>query len=123
MRIFPVFLLAALVAGAGMAASTSESFPPTHRQADVLKPAHGSISLTLHSFVLDRAGNIIAAVSPRTAASPVPAPSGSEPRGWIQLYSPEKQLLREIPVSFAPTALALTPDGHILAAGDGQLCK
>ncbi|MEZ0275369.1 MAG: hypothetical protein ACAH88_10730, partial [Roseimicrobium sp.] len=116
-------MFAALVAGAGTAAPTGASFDPTHRQADVLKPAHGSVSLTLQTFVLDGEGNIIAAVSPRSASSRAVASPSSEPRGWLQVYSPKKELLREIPLTFAPSALALAPDGHYLIAGEGQLCK
>jgi hypothetical protein len=123
MRYLAVSLLSALIAGAGTAAPTGASFEPTHRQADVLKPAHGSVSLTLQTFVLDADGNITAAVSPRSIPSLTAASSMTGPRGWLQVYSPKKELLREIPLTFAPSALALTPDGHYLIAGEGQLCK
>jgi hypothetical protein len=122
MRYLAVSLLAALFTSTGMAAPTA-SFEPTHRQADVLKPARGSVSLTLQTFVLDADGNITAAISPRALPSLTAAASMKGPRGWLQVYSPKKELLREIPLTFAPSALSLTPDGHYLIAGEGQLCK
>jgi hypothetical protein len=123
MRHYCISLLAALVAGAGNAASTSATFEATHRQADVIKPARAGTTLTLHSFVLDREGNIVAAVAPNAVPLGVMTTPTDAPRGWLQVYTPEKKLLREIPLPFAPSALALTPDGHYLVGGNGHLCK
>jgi hypothetical protein len=129
MRTILVSLLAAGAGAAAMAAPSTSgpSLEPTHRQADVLKPARDNGALMLHSFALDRDGNIIAAVSsqamPRTISnSPTAATTGAA-RGWLQVYSPEKKLLREIPLSFVPSALAVVPGGEYLAAGEGQIAK
>src|SRR5436190_16361144 len=113
MRTILVSLLAACAgatAMAGPSTTTSVLLEPTHRQADILKPARDNQALTLHSFVLDGDGNIVTAVSPQTGRR-VLANAANEPtgtvRGWLQVYSPEKKLLREIPLSFVPSALAL----------------
>lgn len=125
-------LIFTLVAGmlglssAAMANTADRQSASTHRQAAILKPARGTDNLVLHTFVVDPGGNIIAAVSsPSIVRSVVGALLGSKPAetGWLQVYSPERQLVREIAVPFTPTALALTPDGGYLAAGDGQVAK
>jgi hypothetical protein len=125
MRTILVSLLAACAAAAAMAApsTASISLDPTHRQADILKPARDNQALTLHSFVLDGDGNIIAAVSAQAAPRAATKPATGGTRGWLQVYNPEKKLLREIPLSFVPSALALAPGGQYLAAGEGEIAR
>ena len=114
-----------LAAGVAFAASSTKSYEPTHRQVDILKPAHGPTSVTMNTFLLNAAGDIVTAIAPRAVyssnGSAMPAPG--TPGGWIQVYSPDKQLKQEIELPFAPAALALTKDSHYLVAGGGQLCK
>ena len=124
MRTIFVSLLAACAGAAAMAApTTSVSLDPTHRQADVLKPARDNQALTLHSFVLDGDGNIVVAVSPQATSRSITKPVADSTRGWLQVYSPEKKLLREIPLAFVPSALALAPGGQYLAAGEGEIAR
>ncbi|MBL9130157.1 MAG: hypothetical protein JNG86_03095, partial [Verrucomicrobiaceae bacterium] len=105
MRIVPTFTLLAFAVGA-FAASSDKSLQPTHRQTDVLKPAHGPSPVTMHTFVLDETGNIVAAISPQTRYNGKPVPGA--PRGWVQTYGADKKLKKEIELPFAPQAIALT---------------
>lgn len=118
MRIVSSFTLFAFAVGA-FAASSDKTLQPTHRQTDVLKPAHGPQAVTMHTFVLNDAGDIVAAISPQARYNSKPVPGA--PRGWIQTYSADKQLKKEIELPFAPQAIALTKDGGFYAAGDGEL--
>lgn len=114
-----------LATGMAFAASSTKNFEPTHRQVDVLKPAHGPTSVTMNTFLLNAAGDIVTAISPRAVYSRngMSKPAPGTPGGWIQVYSPDKQLKQEIELPFAPEALALSKDGCYLVAGGGQLCK
>jgi hypothetical protein len=116
---------AALQAASPTKSASSSKFDPTHRQVDVLKPAHGPTAVTMNTFLLNPEGDIVTAISPRAIYSSggVSKPAPGTPAGWIQVYSPDKQLKQEIELPFAPAALALTKDGHYLVAGGGQLCK
>src|SRR5688572_17160627 len=114
------FLSSLLVAPALVFASAK--LEPTHRQASILKPAREGTNLALSAFVLDPEGQIVAAVRSEDGAFRALG-KRSQATGWIQVYAPDKKLLREIPLPFAPTAIALTADGHYLAAGNGKLCK
>lgn len=115
MRIVSSLTLLAFTVGA-FAVSSDKS---THRQTDVLKPAHGPSPVTMHTFVLDSAGNIVAAISPQARYNSKPVPGA--PRGWVQTYSPDKRLKKEVEVPFSPEAIVLTKDGGFYAAGDGEL--
>lgn len=125
MRIFVVPFLAVVAATSAFGViSSSPPLEPTHRQVEVLKPMRGNETLTLNSFALDRDGNIVAAVAPQRSMSRGTNPgSPDNPRGWLQVYSPERKLLREIPLTFVPTALAIVPGGQYLAAGEGQIFR
>ncbi len=115
-----IFSCLSLLAFATVAFAASDKAPqPTHRQTDVLKPAHGPSPVTMHTFVLDDAGNIVTAISPQARYNSKPVPGA--PRGWIQTYSADKQLKKEIELPFAPQAISLTKDGGFFAAGDGEL--
>ncbi len=118
MRIVPTFTLLVFAVGA-FAASSDKSLQPTHRQTDVLKPAHGPSPVTMHTFVLDEAGNIVAAISPQARYNSKPVPGA--PRGWVQTYGADKQLKKEVELPFAPQAIALTKDGGFYAAGEGEI--
>lgn len=105
-------------------AESAKSFEPTHRQADILKPARSGAWITLSAFALDPSGNIVAAVrlSQVDSSKPGKVRTG-QTLGWLQVYSPAKKVLREFPLDFPPSALSISADGHYLAAGNGQLCK
>lgn len=118
MRVVSSLTLLAFTVGA-FAVSSDKNLQPTHRQTDVLKPAHGPSPVTMHTFVLDDAGNLVTAISPATRYNGKPVPGA--PRGWVQTYSPDKQLKKEVELPFAPQAIALTKDGGFYAAGEGEL--
>jgi hypothetical protein len=114
-----------MLASAVPTEAAPEKLEATHRQADILKPAREGTQITLSAFAVEPSGNIVAAVrsSEGRPGSGVRKARNETVQGWLQVYSPEKKLLREIPLYFAPTSLAITPDGHYLAAGNGHMCK
>lgn len=112
-------LISLMLAVGAFAASSDKSLPTTHRQTDALKPAHGPTAVTMHTFVLNDSGDIVAAISPQARYNNKSVPGA--PRGWVQTYSPEKQLKKEIELPFAPHAIVLTKDGGFYAAGDGEV--
>ncbi len=108
------------------------SFEATHQETDFLKPTLDGEPVTLNTFELDDQGNVWACVSlvnkPKTkreGASDVN--DGNEAsvkaQGYILVYSPEKLLVRQIPIPFSPTAIDLDPSGTVYAAGEGKICK
>ena len=108
------FLLTTIVAPTLVFAAGTK-FETTHRQAFILKPAKAEMQITLSAFTMDAAGNVVAAIRSDKR-------SGSD-AGWQQIYGPDKALVREIALPFPPTAVAVTGDGHFLAAGGGKMCK
>jgi len=111
-------ILPLLTVGALQFAVHAETRTPTlpdatHRQADILKPGRqGDEPVILASFAVDAEGNIVAIISRRESGP-----------GWIQVYSPSKSLLREIPLEFAPTAISIAPNGDYVAGGNGRLLR
>jgi hypothetical protein len=118
MRILSSFTLLAFTTAA-FAVPTDKDLQATHRQTDVLKPAHGPSAVTMHTFVLNDAGDLVTAISPQARYNSKPVPGA--PRGWIQTYSADKQLKKEIELPFPPQAIALTKDGGYYAAGEGEV--
>ncbi len=108
------------------------SFEATHQETDFLKPTLDGEPVQLNTFELDDQGNIWACVSllnklktKREGASD--DSDGNEAsvkaQGYILVYSPEKLLVKQIPIPFSPTAIDLDPSGTVYAAGEGKLCK
>jgi hypothetical protein len=101
---------------------------PTHKQVRVIKPLHNGQPVTLNTFCLDAEGNLLACVSemhvvPQVVATDVVEAPPSVPAGWLQLYSPEGELLREVELSFCPTAVNRAPDGSFFVAGAGRVAR
>lgn len=84
----------------------------THRQSAILKPMRGTQKLGLVTFVVAPNGQLTAAVRDY---------SGSKPSSALQVYTPERTLLREIPLPVMPTALARFGDEGYLVAGEGKI--
>jgi hypothetical protein len=109
---------------------------PTHKQVRALQPLHAGKPIHLNTFCLDREGNIVAAVG---GNSPYQVPDQSEatdqtettgqtavgatPAGFVQIYSPDWQLLKELPLDFQPTALNFDSAGNLYVGGESNLCK
>lgn len=82
----------------------------THRQVAILKPTRGAEELRLITFVVAPDGLLTAAVTDRNNSSPA-----------LQLYRPDRTLLREIPLPVVPSALARFGDQDYLVAGGSKL--
>ncbi|MEY5010721.1 MAG: hypothetical protein RLZZ253_1860, partial [Verrucomicrobiota bacterium] len=100
----------ALVQPAAFAKAQPEG---THRQAAILKPDPQRKLLT---FVVAPDGTIIAALES------VPSSPGFQPAsGLLRVYSPDRELIREIALPVYPEALSLFGDAGYLVAGSGKL--
>lgn len=121
-----VFSLNSVVAGEGD--TPKGEFTSTHKQARIIKPLHDGKPIALHTYCLDKDGNILACVGGDNVqvvmnadgtqeTKTVPAPK------LIQVYSPDGELKKEIELTFAPTAINLTSDGTIFVAGHGKIAK
>ncbi|MEY2599144.1 MAG: hypothetical protein RLZZ142_1403 [Verrucomicrobiota bacterium] len=101
-------LLLSLLAAAPATPAAAAPEDGTHRQAAIIQPTREA--LTLVSFVVAPDGLLTAAIVDRnhhTAA--------------LQVFSPDRKLLREIPIPVIPSALARFGDQGYLVAGSGKL--
>ncbi len=96
---------------------SSRDGDPTHKQVKLLRPIGNAANVHLNTFCLDRNGNIVAAVGS------TPEDDDSKVAGFVQTYSPDWQLLSEIPLDFAPTAVNFDKSGFLYVAGNSALCK
>jgi hypothetical protein len=71
----------------------------------------------LATFAVTRGGRIVAALRDR----PSPQNPIETEGGALVIYSPERELLREIPLPIGPTALSLDGQDGFLVAGNGKL--
>ncbi len=94
----------------------------THRQTGNLTPMHDGRKIHLNTFCLDAQGNILAAVGGSDFAYSE-SESAQPTHGLVQTYSPEWQLLRELPLDFVPTAINLDASGYLYVGGDSVICK
>jgi hypothetical protein len=91
---------------------------PTHKQMKVFRPTHPSLQVSLETFCVDGQGNIVTAVS--TSGAIV---NSEQIRGLVLFYSPQFEVIKEVKLDFAPTALNFDTDGTLYAAGNGYVAK
>jgi hypothetical protein len=84
----------------------------THRQAAILKP---DPQRELVTFVVAPDGVLTAALGAERR--------GQMGAGLLRVYSPERALIREIPLPIMPTALSLVGKSGYLVAGNGKLLQ
>ena len=94
---------------------------PTHKQVRMLKPEHDGKPISLNTFCIDREGNILAAVGGPDRYVQEDGEKASAT--FIQVYSPEWKIIREVPVDFRPTAINVDSEGYIYVGGDSAVCK
>jgi|GEM_PF-909806 len=91
---------------------------PTHKQFKLFRPKHSSLDVTLQTFCLDSKGDIVAAVSTNGAVV-----NNETVNGLILFYSPDFELVQELPLDFAPSAVNYDIDGTLYVAGGGKVAK
>ncbi len=87
-------------------------FKASHSEVAPLIPKRDGKPLSLNSFRLDAKGNVVAAVTDKSAAE-----------NLIQVYGPNLNLIREFPIPFDASAITLDPSGNYIAAGEGKVGK
>lgn len=113
---------------AGEGDTAKAEFTSTHKQARIIKPLHNGKPITLHTYCLDKDGNILACVGGDNVEFVTNADGTQESKTiaapkLVQVYSPDGELVKEIELTFAPTAINLTADGTIFVAGHGKIAK
>lgn len=93
----------------------------THKQVRKLVTQRDGHAVTLNTFALDSEGNVLACVIDPNG--PGLAGDSKTVTSWLQVYSPEGELLRETHLPFNATAVNQAPSGIIFVAGDGQVGK
>ncbi len=113
----------------------NQELEASHTEIDSLTPQRDGRDGQLHTFKLDHSGNIVAGVSFGTSRAiqvrKTDDDSAEEPdadfpkpaKDVLQVYSPERQLLREIPLSFPATAIAIDADGNYVVGGSGKIVR
>lgn len=101
---------------------------PSHKQTHVIRPELDGEKVTLNTFCLDRDGNILACVG-GASAQPVQNEDGTieykktERPQALQFYAPDGKLIRQVALTFRPTAVSQSPQGTIFVAGSGKLAS
>lgn len=90
----------------------------THKQMKVFHPKHPSLQVNLQTFCIDGQGNIVTALSTEGAIV-----NSEQISGLVLFYSPQFEIVKEIKLDFAPTALNFDSDGTLYAAGNGYVAK
>lgn len=81
----------------------------THKQTKSINPRHDGRAIELHTYCLDETGDLWLCVG------------NSE--GYVQHYSAEGELKKEIKLDFVPTAINTVKGLDIFVAGNGKLAR
>jgi hypothetical protein len=92
-----------------VATQANSSFDATHTEVLPLLPKHDGKTGQLHTFKLTADGHIVAGVT--------------FDREYLQVYSPDQKLVREIPLEFPATAISIEPSGNYLIGGGGKIAR
>lgn len=103
----------------------SDALKSTHIQTSTFSPQIDGKNARLSTFRIRPDGNIVACVSPmsqrRGKKKDEDAPKLHA--GYVQVYSPDLELVNEIGLPFAPTAIDLDQSGNMFVGGNGKVAK
>ncbi len=88
----------------------SATLSATHKQIQLFRPSRQDKPLRLNTFCLDASANILACTS-------------DGQKHFLQTYSPDLKLVREVELPFNATAVNVAKDGSIYVAGNGRMGK
>ncbi len=91
------------------ALDTKPSLEATHTEVKPLVPMKDGNTGRLHTFKLAPNGELVAGVT--------------FDRDYLQVYSPELKLVREIPLEFPATAIAIEASGNYVIGGGGKVAR
>ena len=89
---------------------SKDEFKATHTEVESLIPKRNGKPVTMSSFRMDQDGNVVAVVNDQGAKETL-----------IQVYGPDRELIREFVIPFDATAITLDPSGNYIAAGEGKV--
>ncbi len=104
----------------------NETLKSSHVQTSTFTPQINEQDALLSTFRVSENGNIVACVSPQRKHIRRGAKTetqGADYAGYVQVYSPELELLKEFGLSFLPTALDLDKSGNMFVGGGGSVYK
>lgn len=111
-------------AAAAKAEKTSK-LKSTHVQTSTFSPQIDGNDARLSTFRVRPDGNIVACVSPMSKRRI--KKDGDAPKnllaGYVQVYSPELELVEEFGLPFVPTAIDLDQSGNMFVGGGGKVVK
>lgn len=104
----------------------SKTLKSTHVQTSTFLPKIDGKNARLSTFRVRPDGNIVACVSPMSQRRGKKK-NGDESKklhaGYIQVYSPDLELVNEFGLPFAPTAIDLDQSGNMFVGGAGKVFK
>ena len=107
-------------------AKKSDSLKSTHVQTSTFSPQINGKNARLSTFRIRPDGNIVACVSPMSQRRGKKKKDEDAPKvhaGYIQVYSPDLELVNEFGLPFAPTAIDLDQSGNMFVGGAGKVAK
>lgn len=117
------------VATASDSGESRTNFVSTHKQTSAFSPNIDGKQANLTTFRLNPQGQIVACVVPKDVSHKrLEKQDGVEdespqPEGYVQIYSPEFELLDQFGLPFAPSAVDIDKSGNMFVAGSGHVCK
>jgi len=119
--------LAELSAGSRTGKTSTDEEKGSHKQVQTLDLFKGREGITVHSFCLNRAGNLLATCSDsRVAAASASNPAAGSPensRGLVCVISPTGKQLATWAVQVVPQAINVGPDGSVYCGGEGRVIR
>jgi len=103
----------------------------THKQARVITPKHNGEKINLNTYCLTPTGDLLLCVGGPFDEYVLKADQPGEYEvkhikqdAFVQIYSPDEKLLKEIKLDFKPTAINMVPGGkEFVVAGEGWLAR
>lgn len=95
----------------GLTTFASEPNKPTHKQLRTIKPTLQGSDAMLNTFCLSPKNELWMCCSSKVGT------------GAIVIYNGEGERLREIPMTFNPSAINFAPNGELFVAGGGKIAK
>ncbi len=94
----------------------TSAFASTHIQTGNFKPQLDDKDAALHTFRVRGDGNVVVCVSYAEKKE-------SAPKGFIQVYTPDFELVEQFELGFEPYSLEIDPSGTMYVAGEGKIAK
>lgn len=103
--------------------AAKETLKSTHVQTSKFTPQINDKDALLSTFRVLENGNLVACVSPKGRRARRNVTATNDHSGYVQVYSPELELVEEFGLPFRPDALDLDKSGNMYVGGSGGVVK